>query len=109
MSHGQKGKLSRSVFGRIFEVLRHRTLDKGPKEPFFSFGINVLITFKSAAGIQNWRVLAGLWRMGAEPSRLELVGLCRLPIGGMPPAFRLFHFFERVADGAGCFYLDFVR
>jgi hypothetical protein len=43
--------------------------------------------------------------MGAEPSRLGLVGLRRLPIGGMPPAFRLFHFFERVADGAGCFYL----
>ena len=43
--------------------------------------------------------------MGAKPSRLEWVGLCRLPIGGMPPAFRLFRFFERVADGAGCFYL----
>jgi hypothetical protein len=41
----------------VFWARKQRTLDKGPKEPFFSFGINVLITFKSVAGIQ---VLAGL-------------------------------------------------
>ncbi len=34
----------------------------------------------------------------------QLIGLCLLPLGGMPPAFRLFRFFERVADGGGCFY-----
>ena len=38
-------------------------------------------------------------------SRLELVVFVGFPSGGMPPAFRLFRFFERVADGAGCFYL----
>ena len=51
--HIVNGEFSVVTFGSIFRLLWQRTLDKGPKEPFFFFGMNVLITFKSVAGIQN--------------------------------------------------------